>query len=211
MFVHLWKGRNNHVGMIESPLFVPMQESMNFEDSRASNFTWEFNVDVKTVMEYISQILAWSRVCMLEDMGDGFSGVDYWTKHVLAFDVLQENWGGEMILGFPGFGQRMADLLTVPLDSDPESEEYKEASKIVWRLLTKSSMQKITHGKGLTKDVQLGTIWDQPENKGKDRAPGTFAELLRFGCVNFVQSRESVVYVNAPRPPKTLQKGLLEE
>lgn len=183
---------------------------MSFDDSRASNFHWDFSVDAKTVMEYIGQVLSWQRVCMLEDAGDGFSGVDYWTKHILIFDVLQENWGGEATMGFAGFGQMMFDLLCVRLDADPESTEYQQAYKLIWRLLTKSSMQKITHGKGLTNDAQLGVLLDKPENEGKDCAEGTFAELLRYGTVNFRQTRERIGYVEAPRPAKTIRKGLLE-
>ena len=145
---------------------------------------------------------------MLEDAGDGFSGVDYWTNHVLIWDVLPENWGGEELLGFPGSGEKMFNLFSVKRDADPNGKEYMEASELTWRLLTKSSMQKITHGKNLTNSIHLGVYWD--ENKGKDSEPGTFAELLRYGTVNFEQTRPEITYVKAPRPPKTMKKGLLE-
>lgn len=142
--------------------------------------------------------------------GDGFSGADYWSKHVLLFDVLKENWGGEDTVGWQQPGQKMLDLFCVPLHADPESEPYQEASALTWRLLTRSSMQKITHGKGLTHDVQLGALWDVAENEDKDCAKGTFAELLRFGSVNFEQTRERIEYMEAPKPHKTMRKGLLE-
>lgn len=145
---------------------------------------------------------------MLEDAGDGFSGVDYWTNNVLIWDVLPESWGGEETVGFKGSGQKMYDLLSVRRDADPNSEEYKEAYRLVWRLLTKSTMQKITHGKGLTDSVHLGVLWD--ENEGKDCEPGTFAELLRFGAVHFEQTRPEITYVKAPRPDPTFQKGVFE-
>ena len=145
---------------------------------------------------------------MLEDTGDGFSGADYWQNHVLVFDVLPENWGGEAKLGFPGSGQKMFDLLSLKRDINPTSKEYKEAYNLVWRLLTKSSMQKITHGKHLTNSVHLGVLWD--ENEGYDSKPGTFAELLRYGTVHFQQTRPEIAYVKAPKPPKTIKKGLLE-
>ena len=144
---------------------------------------------------------------MLEN-DDGFSGVDYWMNNILIWDVLPENWGGEATLGFPGSGEKMFRLFSVKRDADPNSEEYKEAYKLVWRLLTKSSLQKITHGKNLTNDIHLGVFWD--ENKGKDVGPGTFAELLRYGTVHFEQTRTEITYIEAPRPQKTLKKGLLE-
>lgn len=145
---------------------------------------------------------------MLEDTGDGFSGVDYWQNHVLVWDALPENWAGEATLGFVGCGQKMFDLLSLSLDTDPDEKKYKEAYDFVWRLLTKSSMQKITHAKGLTVSPHLGVLWD--ENPGKDCEPRTFGELLRYGTGHFEQTRKEIAYVKAPEPPMTMKKGLLE-
>lgn len=185
-------------------------QKLSFEDSRQSNYHWDFKVSAQTVFEYITQVVCWMRVCMLDapDKNEGFSGVDYWTKHVLIWDVLPENWGGEATVGFKGSGEKMNDLLSTRIDADPESEQYKEAYALTWRLLTKSTLQKITHGKHLTDSVHLGVLWD--ENEGADCEPGTFAELLRYGAVHFEQTRENIAYEEAPRPPETLKKGLLE-
>ena len=71
-------------------------------------------------------------------------------------------------------------------------------------------MQKITHGKHLTKSPALGILWDRQENEGKDVAPGTFAELLRYGSVHFEQEREEIEYVKARKPEHRIKKGLLE-
>lgn len=143
---------------------------------------------------------------MLEDAGDGFSCTDYWSTRVIVFDVLQECWGAEATIGFNG--EKLYKLLSLKLDSDPEAEDYKEAEKLVWRLLTKSSLQKITHGKNLTNDVHLGVLWD--ENEGKDVEPGTFAELLRYGTTHFEQTREDIVKMEAKKPAQTMKKGVLE-
>ena len=172
------------------------------------NYRWEFKVEPLTVMEYIGQVMAWQRLCMLEDPNDGFSGPDYYEKKVLLFDSLSEDWGAEATIGFSG--QDLLDVLATRRDTDPHSEQYRTAYKTVWRLLTRSSMQKITHGKNLTKDAALGVLLDMEENHGKDAAPGTFAELLRYGCVHFEQSRESIEYVKAKKPEQRIKKGLLE-
>lgn len=206
LFVHLWKGKKNSSGLIENPL-VSFGQELSFDDSRMSKFYWDFKVETRVVMEYITQVLAWMRLCMIEDSGDGFNCTRYWQSNVLLFDSLEEIWGAEGTIGFPNAGQKMFDLLSVKLDADPESEDYQTAHKLVWRLLTKSSMQKITHGKGLTNSVHLGVLWD--ENEGKDCEPGTFAELLRHGTVHLQQNRESIVYEKAPEVTKTLKKGLL--
>ena len=159
-------------------------------------------------MEYIGQVLAWLRLCMLEDPNDGFSGPDYYEKKILLFDSLSEDWAAEETVGFTG--QDVFDVLQTRLDADPESKEYQTAFKTIWRLLTRSSMQKVAHGKHLTKNPALGILLDMEENKGKDIAPGTFAELLRYGSVHFEQKREEVKYVKAQRPEHVIKKGLLE-
>ncbi|KAK4569466.1 hypothetical protein LTR86_003229 [Recurvomyces mirabilis] len=209
LFVHVWKGHDNYKGLIDNALFAPLQESLSFDDSRASSFHWEFSVDAKVVMEYITQVLCWTRLCLLEATNkDEFSGADYWTKHILIWDVLQENWGAEATIGFKDFGQRASDLLALRLDSDPNTPEHKEAHKLTWHLLSQCSMQKVTHGKGITKGLQLGYIWDH--NPGKDSEPGTFGELLRYGAEHFEQTRSEIRHVKVPRPAKTFKKGLLE-
>ena len=101
-------------------------------------------------------------------------------------------------------------MLATRLDADPDSPQYKKAYRTVWRLLTGSSMQKITHGKNLTKGVALGVLWDLKENEGVDVREGTFAELLRYGSVRFEQVGREVRYVEAERPEFRIRKGLLE-
>ena len=207
LFIHLWKDRTNHGGIIENPL-VSFGKEMKFEDSQASNYRWEFSVEPRTVMEYIGQVLAWMRLCMLEDPNDGFSGPEYFENRVLLFDSLSEDWGAEETIGFSG--QDLFDVLATRSDVDVESKEYRKAYEAIWRLLTRSSMQKIVHGKNLAKGQSLGILWDRKENEGKDMAPGTFAELLRFGSVHFEQQREAIKYVKAQKPTQTIKKGLLE-
>ena len=207
LFIHLWKGRTNHGGIIENPL-VSFGKKVKFEDSQARNFHWEFKVDERTVMEYIGQVLAWLRLSMLEEPEDGFNGAEYYGSKVLLFDSLSENWGAEEAIGFSG--QDLFDVLATRRDVDAESKEHRKAYETTWRLLTQSSMQKITHGKNLTKGLALGSLWDMKENEGKDMAPGTFAELLRYGSVHFEQERQTIKYVKAEMPTYRIKKGLLE-
>lgn len=158
-------------------------------------------------MDYATQVACWKRLCLLEDTGDGFSGCDYWRDHVFAWSVAEESWPFETVVGYKG-GEKTYELLQVRLDADQQSEEYRQAYEMVWRTLTRSSMQKLDRAKGLTHSVHLGVLWD--ENLGKDRVPGTFGELLRYGTVHFRQKRESIVQMETPRPSVTMKKGLLE-
>ena len=77
------------------------------------------------------------------------------------------------MLGFKNAGQTIFDLLAS--EWEPEKigtgdEQRNKAYELVWRLLTQSSMQKITRGKHLTHDAHLGVLWDWMDNEGKDCA-----------------------------------------
>ena len=148
---------------------------------------------------------------MLEDAGDGFSCSDYWQKHILCFDALSEDWPAEAILGFDH--EKIFDLLKMKVEGqgvDKTTAEYKQAEQLVWGMLGKGSMQKVTHGKGLTKAVSLGILLDQPDNTGKDQEPGTFFDLFRYGTVHFQQTRASIATMKALKAENTMKKGLLE-
>ncbi|KAH8766225.1 hypothetical protein BGZ57DRAFT_827523 [Hyaloscypha finlandica] len=207
LFIYLWKGHTNYSGMIQSPL-LSFALGLDFSESQKRGYNWEFIVEPLTVFEYITQVTAFLRLTMLEDAGDGFSCADYSVNNILWFDALEEDWGAETIVGYRG--EDAVNALATKLDADPDSEEYKTAYKLVWRLLTKSSMQKITHGKNLTKTPAWGLIWDEKGNESKDIEPGTFAELLRYGAVSFEQTRESIMYVEAEKPAQTMKKGVFE-
>lgn len=51
-------------------------------------------------------------------------------------------------------------------------------------LLSRASMQKITHGKDLTKTPALGVLWDEEANEGKISSPGLSPNCCAMGaCV----------------------------
>jgi hypothetical protein len=116
----------------------------------------------------------------------------------------------EQIVGYKG--EDLFKVFTRKRDSDVESEQYKIAERTAWRLLTDSTMQKITHGKELTHTLQCGALMDLPENEGMDAEPGTFGELLRYGSVHLEQTRARIAYVDAVTvaPEFVIHKKLLE-
>ena len=211
LFLYLWAPRTNHTDLADHPLLsFALDPEASTSRSDNNKFDFDFKCDLRTFLGYVAQVTAWSRLCMLEDAGDGFSCTEYWQNHVLCMDAVEEHWAAESIIGFNGTGQKLMDLLSCPLDADPGSQRYQEASKVVWRLLTKSSLQKVVHGKNLLAAPSIGTLWSLPENEGKDAVEGSFAELLRYGSVHFEQIREEVKCVVAPKPAKTMRKGVLE-
>ncbi len=205
--MYLWKDRQNHDGLIRHPLVAFALQS-TFEDSLQAKFNWDMKVEPHVVFEYVAQVLSWVRLCMVEDCGDGFNGAEYWQTRVLVFSSLEECWAAEATVGFKG--QELFDAFSTRRAAPRDSEEYKPAYTCAWRLLTGSSLQKITHGKNLTKSLALGAIWEEEGNHDEDHEPGTFAELLRYGAIHFEQMRESITVLEAARPSQMLNKGLFE-
>ncbi|KAJ4384195.1 hypothetical protein N0V86_001042 [Didymella sp. IMI 355093] len=209
LFVHLWKDRTDFTGVIQNPLITFMKD-FKFAEAEARGFKWDFKVDEQTVLGYIGQCVAWIRLTWLVEPGGGFNGYEYYKNKVLLFDVAPEDWAAERIVGYKG--EDLFRVFTTRLDADPESEEYKRAEEVVWRLLTQSTMQKITHAKGLTLSTSCGKLLDTYDAEGKDQEPGTFGELLRYGSVYFEQTRERIVHVDPILVADELiiRKGLLE-
>jgi hypothetical protein len=195
--MHFWKGRNDHMGIIESPL-IGFVHNFKFEESEARGLKWDIAVDELTVLGYLGQVVAFIRCAWIIEPNGGFNGVEYYAKKILLYDSLDECWAAEPIVGFEGIG--LWNALSTSRDADPESKEYKKAYECIWKMLTGSTMQKITHGKKLMKSPACGVYLDLPENKGKDIAPGSFAELLRYGSVHFEQTRDEIKYVKPIRP-----------
>jgi hypothetical protein len=209
LFLHVWGDRTNHSGILSSPLLAPFLIT-SYDPWIDMGISFDFKEPPVVAAEYITQCYCFRRVASLEDAGDGFSGVEYWEKNIMLLDCINEGWSAEAVVGFGAGGQAIFDLLSLRRDGDTSNEQYKMAEKLVWSVLGNSSMMKITKGGDLMNAVLLGTLWDRPENVGKDREPGTFAELLRYGSVHFRQTREVPLTRVPEKPETTLKKGLLE-
>jgi hypothetical protein len=208
IFLELWKGRTDFTGVLQSPL-INFINAMDFENLAAAGYKWDWKLDEQTIIGYIGQCVAWMRLTWLQEPNGGFDGVNYWAKKVLLWDALPEDFPAENTVGFAG-----ADILKIfvtRLDSDGDETGYEKAKKATWTMIAQSVMQKITHGKELTYAPHCGTLLDLPENEGKDAAPGTFGELLRYGSVHLEQTRE-MQYKEAAVVDSELiiRKGLLE-
>ncbi|KAI0421498.1 hypothetical protein F5X98DRAFT_328503 [Xylaria grammica] len=214
IFMHVWQGRSNPDGLAQHPLLAPVAHHFvqNLESSVKQDFGLKVPMD--KLVEYGSQMVCWTRVTLLEDVGDGFSGPDYWSQNVIWIDCSRE-----LVLPFrkegtdaPDFAkaQELFDQFSLKRDGDKESAQYKAAEKMIWEQLTEASMLKIGTIKGLVEWVGLGTLWNRPENSGKESAPGTFGELLRYVPLHYKQTRTGVLTREAKRPLATIKKGTLE-
>lgn len=110
-------------------------KNIAFDAAKDSKTDFDFNVPAITAVEYVAQVVFWQRLCMLEPNpsfeGDDFNSSEYWREHILVFDVLQEHWAAETVVGFTNGGQKILDLLSTRLDVDQESQDYKDAYKLV--------------------------------------------------------------------------------
>ncbi|KAI1419666.1 hypothetical protein F5Y12DRAFT_776767 [Xylaria sp. FL1777] len=213
VFMETWKGQTNSDGLAQHPLIKPVVPSF-LENLDEHVNGMGLNVQIDKVIEYALQMACWSRVTMLEDAGDGFSGADYWPNNVLWINCMQEVVRAFHVEGseIPAYwkGQEIFDYFSTRRDGPTDSAKYKEAEKFVWDVLTKSSMLKIGTVQGMVDWVSLSTLWNKPENLGKDCEPGTFAELLREVPQHFRQKRKDIVTYPTKRSPVTFKKGALE-
>jgi len=60
---------------IQSPLLIPILAKTRVENAAANGLVWEWSAPPEKIMEYFTQIVAWSRVCCLEE--PGFDGAEY--------------------------------------------------------------------------------------------------------------------------------------
>jgi hypothetical protein len=209
LFVHLWStpaSRTNFVGLRDSPLL----ECLNGVPFPVPPIG--LKVETKVFEEYITQIFCWMRMCRLSapDREEGnFDGNKYWRNKVLVVSMLQEGWGAEGVCGFDG--KRIFSLLSLNVEpARPDDPDYQDATKLVWRILTKSSLQKVYNGKELLLEPALGAWFSRPENLGKDCEPGTFAGLLRYGAEHFEQKRVGVTAAQPLEIKDLPKKGYLE-
>ncbi|KAF2116018.1 hypothetical protein BDV96DRAFT_598802 [Lophiotrema nucula] len=212
ILLQIWEGRTEGKGaIISNPLirFIIEKDASGDADVRKP-LGWDMK-DFVTILEYVGQILAFQRICHLNKADeDGFNCYEYWCKNVLVWNCLSEHWAAEEMAARTGPHPWIMERLAMRRDENAGSEDYKAGYEMTWRMLTRSSLMKVTSAQGMTITPHLGALWSRPENAGKDCAEGTFAELLRYGSVHFEQTRESIEYFDDLRLKGPIDKTLLE-
>jgi hypothetical protein len=212
LMLHIWEGRTEGKGaIITNPLLQFLLEKDPADGAVLRKpLGWDFN-DPVTILEYVGQILAFQRLCHLDkEDEEGFNCCEYWCNNVLVWDTLLEHWAAEQMAARVGPHPWIMERLAMWRDQDVGSEDWKASYDLTWRLLSKTSLMKVTSGHGLTLTPHLGVLWNMPENEGKDFAEGTFAELLRYGSVYYEQKRGGIEYLDNLRPAEPIQKTLTE-
>lgn len=151
--------------------------NMKATDAALNDFSWDWSASPEKIMDYIGQIVAWPRICFLQEPGpDGFNGAEYYQRHVLLLTCLEEHFSAKKMIGWRGW-DFFLDVLDTFISADLESEGYRKASKVVWNILTKASGQKVAHCTGLVMYPNLGTLLD--EHPEVNEQEGKFLELPR--------------------------------
>jgi hypothetical protein len=209
LLVHVWDtpiGRTNCIGVTENPL-LRFTKDLGFP----APGTDDLLISLSALQDYLAQIVCWRRMCRLSAPDKDIGGLDfheYWKTNVMPINMLKEGWALEELCGFSG--ERPFELLTAKLD-DADNSEHFESQNLIWRLLTRSSFQKIPTGKHVTRYRPLGFFLSSPGNIDKDCEPGTYAELLRYGAEHFIQLRDEIVLAQLPELEVKLQRGVLDE
>ncbi|KAL1859999.1 hypothetical protein Plec18170_001948 [Paecilomyces lecythidis] len=205
VFLRLWEGRTDAVGIHRHPLVRHLgllaADDPNFGDSP----NWEGFTD------YAAQILAYERVRLIREPGqDGFDGPAYFRKHFFLLDAWEELCRGQEKFD----GLQILKLLLLPRHSVTNSEEdgsfigkaawdpdgsrltdYGEIQKMardfVHDLLANSCVCKFSQGflePGMPPGI--AAYWSTPGLEDADSRPGTWGEYLRYGSVHLEPTGE---------------------
>ncbi|KAI0141618.1 capsular polysaccharide synthesis protein-domain-containing protein [Xylariaceae sp. FL1272] len=207
VFIEIWEGRDNADGLYHHPLLTPI--APYFLTKFQGALKLKFTAPPEKVIEYGAQMVCWERLVMIEKDKTGFSCADYAANNIAWFDFLREGVR-PMVTDTMEFnpsmaGQGMVDLLATPVDGDKDSQAYKDAEQMLWTQLTTASMLKIGTIKGMVGWVSASTLWNMPENLGKDATPGTFGELLRTVPAHFKQKRQGITLIPVAKSPVTFR------
>ncbi|RYP91219.1 hypothetical protein DL770_002696 [Monosporascus sp. CRB-9-2] len=121
---------------------------------------------------------------------------DWFARGALLFECATEVYWVQVLTHWDG--RKQFNMLSRrrrsegPAGVDPEDEGYKEARAFVDGILATSSTMKILHSIVTEQREYLARIWDELEHADADRAPGTFAEYLRWASLRYQQKKELV-------------------
>jgi hypothetical protein len=149
-------------------------------------------VNYEAFTDYLAHYMCCERLRKLNDPNDGFNGAEWYKKHMLLLNALDEMFYAQELSYWDA--QRQFELLSARRSGDDVvvDKKWQEAEDFVISVLANTSMVKLPHGPGSggLPLKMLADIWDDEENHNKDNEEGTFAAYLRYGSTHFDQTRE---------------------
>jgi hypothetical protein len=141
----------------------------------------------------------------LEDVGGGFSGVDYWEKNIPTFQAIDENWGAETVVASCSTCSwcHLTRIRRPPSMRRPQTW-FRGCSR-------EAAIQKVVHGKGLTEDLMLDVLWNLCL-AGQAAAAHDLADVLKDGLAVHLPLPLEVCLELAKRScGSPLQKGVVKQ
>jgi hypothetical protein len=208
-YVEMWRGANSSDGFHAHPLLrhlPPLTPQMDELDCP------DLSISMAALADYLAHFLVFERLRYLEDPSDGFNGCQYFENKIFLLNAVQETYYAQKLTEWDGAEQ--FDLLATrydsPLSNSKDRERYNQAKKFVEGVLANSATMKLSHGPPNGKQ-NLATLWDMKENSERDIEDGTFAAYLRYGSVNYNQTRKLMPTKIVPTNEKVHKSGILEE
>jgi hypothetical protein len=189
IYVALWDGVTNAAGFHKHPLLRHLPV-FNLPKNTTNMTPVEVNNEAFT--DYLAHYMCCERLRKLNDPNDGFNGAEWYKKHMLLLNALDEMFYAHELSYWDA--QRQFELLSARRSGDDVvvDKKWQEAEDFVTSVLANTSMVKLPHGPGSggLPLKMLADIWDDEENHNKDNEEGTFAAYLRYGSTHFDQTRE---------------------
>ncbi|KAI1323957.1 hypothetical protein F5Y16DRAFT_326266 [Xylariaceae sp. FL0255] len=207
LFTEVWAGKENADGLAQHPLMAPIVPYFTAKFKKAGVEDMGLKASLDKMAEYGAQMVCWQRLTMTEKDKTGFACADYWVNHVAWIDcpkeVMKPFFNESMQFNPHLIGQGLFDILATPVDGNKDSQLYQDAEKLVWTQVTTASMIKVGTIKGMVSWISAATLWNMPENAGKDGQPGTFGEVLRAVPWQYKQTRKGVSLAKGVKSPVT--------
>ncbi|GKT59741.1 capsule polysaccharide biosynthesis [Colletotrichum tofieldiae] len=187
-FLHVWGDATSCEGLSNHPLLRHLKPYGAPTDKIIMNEKHEAVTKSRAIMDYGAQVHCLERLRDLVDKGDGWNGRKWIETKTFLLPALKEMWYYQERTGFMGYKQ--FELLATRYNA-PEARR-KEAEEFVNDMLANTLLMKFCHGLKDAMASSLADIWDDTQHRDADCAPGTFAEYLRWGTLNFCQTRELI-------------------
>ncbi|WAO87651.1 Hypothetical protein NCS54_00496800 [Fusarium falciforme] len=173
----IWQGRTNVDGVHKHPL----TKDIGLADGMAD---WGMEDKVKSMSDYVSQMLIGDRTRNLYDVNTGWNGREFFENKVFMVEGIWNGILGAIRTDYDGYKQ--VEMFTTRLD-EPDLEKRVKAEAFVIEMLEKSHMYKVYHSSAGGPPA-LGDLVKQIQDL--DHRPGTFGEMYRYGTVHWEPTRE---------------------
>lgn len=185
ILLKLWEGKTNTNGMHAHPLVkhVPLMRVPNevvIEEEGKGKMT----INDESMTDYAIQIQCMGAAQRWLDTENGWDGPTYVRQHAWLLSMMTGAFLYEQLTGWNSAKEFELLKMRLPKDGEEESNDQKDARKLVEAVVGQSWCLKLGHGFSarLFGADTLGMLWRKKD--GSDSTEGTYAGWLRWAEVN---------------------------